>query len=86
MDRNEETTDVIETQGDEHRVILAADTNGDGKADVWITDTTGDGVADLYQFDTNGDGEVDVTVAELADGPGEERVAVEGDGGHPVEP
>lgn len=81
MDANEE---VVETRGDEHHVVLAADTNGDGKTDVWMTDTTGDGKADLYQFDTTGDGEVDVTVAERADAVGEDRVVVEGDGGHPV--
>ncbi|MFJ8843861.1 hypothetical protein ACIRFF_13260 [Streptomyces cyaneofuscatus] len=52
----EETSVTQVTQGDEHRVLLSADTNGDGKPDVWVTDTTGDGTADLYQFDTTGDG------------------------------
>lgn len=82
MDRIEE---VVETQGDLHRVVLAADTNGDGRPDVWMTDTTGDGAADLYQFDTTGDGEVDVTMVERAETVGQDRVVVEGDGGHPVE-
>ncbi len=73
------------TQGDEHHVLLSADTNGDGKPDVWVTDTTGDGTADLYQFDTTGDGKVDVTVVEGAEEPGTDRLVVEGDGGHPQE-
>jgi len=84
MDRNEEVEEVIETRGAENHVVLAADANGDGKTDVWMTDTTGDGKADLYQFDTTGDGEVDVTMAERAEENGEDRVVVEGDGGHPV--
>ncbi|WUW59961.1 hypothetical protein OG255_02895 [Streptomyces sp. NBC_01455] len=51
-----------------------------------MTDTTGDGKADLYQFDTTGDGQVDVTMVERAEEPGEDRIVVDGDGGHPVEP
>ncbi|MYV59024.1 hypothetical protein GTW37_05035 [Streptomyces sp. SID4931] len=58
------TEETSVTQGDEHHVLLSADTNGDGKPDAWVTDTTGDGTADLYQFDTTGDGKVDVTVME----------------------
>lgn len=69
--------------GDEHHVLLSADTNGDGKPDVWMTDTTGDGVADVYQFDTTGDGTIDVTVVEGAEEPGTDRLVIEGDGGHP---
>ncbi|WP_405592178.1 hypothetical protein [Streptomyces sp. NBC_01190] len=82
--------EAVETRGDEHHVLLSADTNGDGKPDVWMTDTTGDGKADLYQFDTTGDGEIDVTIVER-DEPDErdedaapERIVVEGDGGHPL--
>ncbi|WP_420037703.1 hypothetical protein ACN2WE_40530 [Streptomyces sp. cg28] len=77
------SSEVIETQGDEHHVVLSADANGDGKPDVWMTDTTGDGKADLYQFDTTGDGQIDVTIAETADQAGGERVIAGGDGGHP---
>lgn len=84
METNEGTQEAVETQGDEHNVLLSADTNGDGKTDVWMTDTTGDGKADLYQFDTTGDGEIDVTMVERADEPGVDRVVVEGDGGHPL--
>ncbi|MYU48053.1 hypothetical protein GTV15_14995 [Streptomyces sp. SID7803] len=86
MDVNEGNAEVVPTQGgDEHHVVLSADTNGgDGKPDVWMTDTTGDGKADLYQFDTTGDGgEIDVTVVEGAEDPGTDRLVVEGDGGHP---
>ncbi|GGX76381.1 hypothetical protein GCM10010515_50170 [Streptomyces fructofermentans] len=85
METNEGTEEVVETRGDEHHVVLSADTNGDGKTDVWMTDTTGDGKADLYQFDTTGDGEVDVTMVERAEEAGADRIVVEGDGGHPVE-
>ncbi|MEV7728748.1 hypothetical protein AB0P15_29000 [Streptomyces sp. NPDC087917] len=87
MDISAHTEDVIETQGEEHHVVLSADTNGDGKPDVWMIDTTGDGKADLYQFDATGDGRIDVTMAEPADEPAGEaaadRLVVEGDGGHP---
>lgn len=83
METNEGTEEAVATQGDEHHVVLSADTNGDGKPDVWMTDTTGDGKADLYQFDTTGDGKIDVTVVEGAEEPGTDRLIVEGDGGHP---
>ncbi|MER6437048.1 MULTISPECIES: hypothetical protein [unclassified Streptomyces] len=86
MNNGEDQAETIETRGDEHHVVLSADTNGDGKPDVWMTDTTGDGKADLYQFDTTGDGQVDVTMVERAEEPGEDRVVVDGDGGHPIEP
>ncbi|MFD3875537.1 hypothetical protein [Streptomyces sp. NPDC058623] len=75
--------EVIETRGEEHLVVLSADTNGDGKPDAWMVDTTGDGQDDLYQFDTTGDGRIDVTIAERAEEPGVERLVVEGDGGDP---
>ncbi|MCY0954654.1 hypothetical protein [Streptomyces sp. H27-S2] len=77
--------EVIETQGDEHHVVLSADANGDGKPDVWMIDTTGDGKADLYQFDTTGDGRIDVTIAERDEESGSDRLVVGGDGGHPQE-
>ncbi|MFC4031228.1 hypothetical protein ACFO3J_07040 [Streptomyces polygonati] len=78
--------DAVETRGDEHHVLLSADTNGDGKPDVWMTDTDGDGKADLYQFDTTGDGEIDVTIADRDEEDATGRVVVEGDGGHPLNP
>jgi hypothetical protein len=82
-DANAEAS-VVDAQGEEHHVLLSADTNGDGKPDVWMTDTTGDGKADLYQFDTTGDGEIDVTIVEQDEAPAAERIVVEGDGGHPL--
>ncbi|MER7761794.1 hypothetical protein [Streptomyces sp. NPDC097619] len=83
MDTSTPATDPVDALGEEQHLVLAADANGDGRPDVWMTDTTGDGTADLYQFDTTGDGSVDVSIIELADGPGPDRVAVEGDAGRP---
>ncbi|MFC8896616.1 hypothetical protein [Streptomyces cinereoruber] len=83
MDTSAGPEEAVETQGDEHHVVLSADTNGDGKPDVWMTDTTGDGKADLYQFDTTGDGRIDVTIVERAEQPGTDRLVVKGDAGHP---
>ncbi|GAA4566106.1 hypothetical protein GCM10023176_15590 [Micromonospora coerulea] len=77
-----ESTETVETRGDERVDLLRADTNNDGKTDVWVVDTDGDGKADLFQFDTDGDGKVDITMVDI-DEDGTPDEVVDGDGGIP---
>ncbi|MEU6206977.1 hypothetical protein ABZ814_25695 [Micromonospora musae] len=80
-----ETTETVETRGNERVDLLRADTNNDGRTDVWVADTDGDGKPDLFQFDTDHDGAVDVTMVDL-DEDGTPDEIVDGDGGVPPEP
>lgn len=78
----DQSTETIETRGEDRVDLLRADANNDGQTDVWVSDTDGDGKADLFQFDTDGDGQVNITMVDL-DEDGTPDTVVYGDGGHP---
>jgi hypothetical protein len=77
-----ESSETVETRGDERIELIVADTNNDGKPDLWVVDTDGDGKADLFQFDHNGDGQVDLTIVDRTQ-DGQPDEIVKGDGGLP---